>query len=148
MSNTVPIKLQNIAHDPPCLDALLCADTACTKRCAPTVAQMAQAINGDNALSAAIEMKVTAALREYAGERFAAQASRSDSIETKIDVNSAAIVRLEQSTAGIVELMTSFAGAMKTIEGIGKVLRPLTWIIGFASAVVGLWAALRGMRGE
>jgi hypothetical protein len=135
-------------HGPPGLDTLLCADVGCTQRCAPTVGQLAQAIEGDNPLSAAIEAKITAAMREYTGERFAAQAERTDSIEGKIDINSAAIRRLEESTTGIVELMTSFAGAMKTIELIGKTLRPITWIIGFVAALLGLWATVRGVRGE
>jgi hypothetical protein len=64
-------------------------------------------------------------------------------LETKIDANSAATERVEQSTRGIVETMASWNGAMKTIEGIGKVLRPLTWIIAFCTAIVSLWATIR-----
>jgi hypothetical protein len=145
MPNSQPIKLQP-KPDPD--GAMLCADIDCTKRCAPTVAQVAELINGDNRLSAAIELKIAGVLREYAGERFAAQASRMDNIEAKIDLQAAATKRLEESTAGIVELMTSWGGAMKTIEATGKVLKPLTWIIGFISAVLGLWATARGLKAD
>jgi hypothetical protein len=140
------IKLQP-ATEPPSppasLGELLCSDTSCSKRCAPTVAQIAELLSGDNELSRAIDERITSALRQYAGERFAAQAARIDSIDAKLDASAAATTRVEASTAGIVELMNSWAGAMKTIEMTGKVLKPLTWIVGFISALVGLWATLR-----
>lgn len=61
---------------------------------------------------------------------------RMDAIEAKLDANNAA-------TETIVETMQSWTGAMKTIESIGKVLRPLTWIITFIAAVAGLWATIK-----
>lgn len=152
MPKTIPINSKPCAADDgahtPHLGALLCADTACTKRCAPSVEQIAAIISGDNVLSAAVDLKITSALREYAGERFAAQASRMDAIEAKIDLQAAATRRVENSTTGIVEIMESWAGAMKTIERGAKVLKPLSWIIGFFTALIGLWAALDGVGGS
>lgn len=151
MPKTIPIIPQvppaNDGTDPPRLGSMLCADTVCTKRHAPTVEQIAAIITGDNDLSAAIDVKITGALREYAGERFAAQTSRMDSIEAKIDLQAAATNRMETSTAGIVELMESWAGAMRTIELTGKVLKPLSLIVGFITAIIGLVAAVRGLGG-
>jgi hypothetical protein len=68
---------------------------------------------------------------------------RMSAIEAKLDANSAATDRVEQSTRGIVDTMDSWNGAMKTIASIGKALRPLTWIVTFAAAVVGLWATIK-----
>jgi hypothetical protein len=148
MPNSRPIQLQpNLEPEGAGLGTMLCADVACTKRCAPTVAQVAALINGDNELSSAIETKIAGVLREYAGERFAAQASRMDAIECKIDLQADATKRVEASTAGLVELMNSWTGAMRTIEMTGKVLKPLSWIAGFFTALLGLWAAVRGFFG-
>lgn len=61
----------------------------------------------------------------------------------KLDANSAATERVETSTRGIVETMASWNGAMKTIGAIGTALRPLTFILAFFTALVGLWAALK-----
>lgn len=152
MPKTIPI-IPHLAPTkdggkPPGLGSILCADTGCTKRTAPSVEQIASIMSGDNELAAAIDLKVTGALREYAGERFAAQASRMDAIEGKIDQQAEATKRVEASTADIVELMESWAGAVKTIERIGKALKPISWIIGFATAVIGLFAAVRGLKGD
>lgn len=133
---------------PPGVGTLLCADFACTERVRPSSAQLAAYINGDNELSLAIEGKITGALREYGNERFASQNARMDGIEAKIDLQAEATRRVEASTAGIVELMLTWVSAMHTIERTAKVLKPLTWIIGFISAVLGLWATTRGLKGE
>lgn len=155
MPNATTIKIHSTpgagAQCPPTrLGEALCVDSACSKRRMPTVAQITELISTDNELSAAINARISSALREYGGERFEerfeSQAKRIGEIDAKIDTNARATQRLEDSTAGIVELMNSWAGAMKTIEATGKVLKPLTWIVGFFSALIGLWAALRGLR--
>lgn len=61
----------------------------------------------------------------------------------KLIANAEAIERVEASTAGIVDMMQTWTGAMRTIDAVGKVLRPITYIIGFITALVALWAALR-----
>jgi hypothetical protein len=125
------------------LGDLLCADTSCKNRVAPSPEQLAAAIEEDNAFSIALEARIGAAWRAYAKERFEEQATRIGRVESKLDANTAATTRVEESTAGIVDMMNSWAGAMKTIERIGKALKPLTWIVGFCTAVLGLWATLR-----
>lgn len=62
--------------------------------------------------------------------------ARMTAVETKLD-------RVEASTSGIVDMMESWNGAMKTIEAIGKALRPITWIVGFCTAMIGLWATIK-----
>jgi hypothetical protein len=152
MPHTIPIKLQvdqgASRLRPPGSGTLLCADFGCTTRVRPNGAQLAAFVNGDNELSLAIEGKITGALHQYASERFASQAERMEEIEAKIDLQAEATQRVEHSTAGLVELVNSWAGAMKTIEATGKLLKPLTWIVGFISAVLGLWATARGLKGE
>lgn len=152
MPDSVPIRFQASrgvgSTGKPGLGAMLCADVGCGKRSPPTVTEIADLIQGDNELSAAIDARISGSLHDYGDARFDEQAQRFDAIDASIDVNSAAIKRMEDSTAGIVEMMTSWAGAMKAIEAIGKILKPLTWIIGFFTALVGFWAALRGIKGD
>lgn len=79
----------------------------------------------------------------YVREGLAKHEQRLTKMEAKLDANSAATERVELSTRGIVETMSSWNGAMKTIESIGKALRPLTWIVTFIAAIVGLYATIR-----
>jgi hypothetical protein len=126
---------------------LLCGDAECPSRVRPTTDELAAALAGDNALSAAIGQQIDAAWRTYASERFAEQETRMGELDAKLDANTATTHEIKASTADIVDLMNSWRGAMKTIDGLGKVLRPLTWIVGFCTALVGLWAALRAKDG-
>lgn len=106
-------------------------------------ADFADMVEADDAIGTALEHRLGVAWRAYASERFAENEARMVLLETKLDANSAATERVELSTAGIVDMMLSWTGAMKTIDGIGKFLRPITWIVGFCTAVAGAIAALR-----
>lgn len=145
-NSATPIRLEpsNNAPSSAPLTTFLCADGGCDKRRQLSPREIADLILGDNELSAAIDTKVGNAIRNYTGDRFTAQSARMDSLDEKVEANTVEIKRIADSTAGIVELMQSWTGAMKTIEATGKVLKPLTWIIGFFTALAGLWAALRG----
>lgn len=83
------------------------------------------------------------AWQAFVREEFGKRDMRLTALEQKLDANSEATERVLSSTRGIVDTMASWNGAMKTIESIGKALRPLTWIIAFCTAVVGLWATIR-----
>ena len=83
------------------------------------------------------------------GPDFVRYEQRLTALEAKLDANSAATERVLSSTRDIVEIMESWKVAMKTIGMVGAVLRPLTWILAFCSALVGLWATIRhGFGGD
>lgn len=58
------------------------------------------------------------------------------SLQAKLD-------QVELSTSDIVDTIKGWNDAMKVIESIGKTLRPLTWIVSFAGACVGLWFSIK-----
>lgn len=144
---TPPGRSFELQRSPTRAAGLLCGDTDCPSRVRPTSDELAAALAGDNALSSAIQQQVDTAWRTYASERFAAQETRMGEMDAKLDATAAATDEIKASTADIVDLMNSWRGAMKTIDGVGKVLRPLTWIVGFCTALLGLWAALRAKTG-
>lgn len=75
-------------------------------------------------------------------ERMTAHEQNMADMQAKLDTNAAAIDRVEASTGGIVDMMQSWTGAMKTIEAVGKALRPITYIVGFVTAMIALLAAV------
>lgn len=107
-------------------------------------------MHGDDDDDDTLHRRITdsAAWQAYVREDFRKHDARLTALENKLDANSAATERVLDSTRGIVETMESWNGAMKTIEMIGKVLRPLTWVVTFAAALVGLWASIRHSWGE
>jgi hypothetical protein len=146
-NSATPIRIEpstNFVPPSAPLTTFLCADGGCDKRRQLSPKEIADLILGENELSEAIDTKIGNAIRSYTGDRFTAQGLRMDSLDEKVGANTIEIKRIADSTAGIVELMQSWTGAMKTIDATGKVLKPLTWIIGFFTALAGLWAALRG----
>lgn len=84
---------------------------------------------------------------DYVRINFSEHAERLAEFEKKLDANSAATARVESSTRDIVEMMESWKGAMKTIGAVGTALRPLTWILAFCTALLGLWAAVKQVWG-
>jgi hypothetical protein len=101
-----------------------------------------------NEIDAAVEQAVLTAWRAYASGKFEAQEIRMNDIENKLDQNSAATARVEASTLGIVDMMENWDGAMKVIEIIGKVLKPITIIVGFCTAVVAFYYGVKHGSGN
>ena len=72
---------------------------------------------------------------------------RLDMFETRIDrfdealsENNEATARIDKNTAEVVSLLHSWKGAIKTADGIGKVLRPLAMIVGALATIAGsIW---------
>ena len=56
---------------------------------------------------------------------------------------SGAIGKLVENTAEILEVFASWKGAMKVLDYLGKVAKPLGYIVALGAGVMGLWAALR-----
>lgn len=134
-----PIKIeQQKQHEREVLaGGMLCGDMVCRKRIRPSTEQLSAAVD------ATLERRTETTWHTYVRERLSEQEARMDRIDAKLDANSEATERVALSTAGIVDMMSSWAGAMKTIEATGKVLKPMTWIVGFFTALAGLWVTLR-----
>lgn len=57
--------------------------------------------------------------------------------------NSAATARVEQNTAEMLAVFESWRGAMKVMEMIGRLAKPLGYIVGLGASVAAFWAAMK-----
>lgn len=57
--------------------------------------------------------------------------------------NSKATARVEANTAEMLEAFESWKGAMRVLEMLGKLAKPLGYIIGLGAAIAGLWTAIK-----
>lgn len=83
------------------------------------------------------------AWHDYAADKFRAQDERMEALEAALLANTVATARVEANTTGIVDMMNSWDGAMRTIESIGKFLKPLTYVVSFCSACLGLYLIIK-----
>ena len=54
-------------------------------------------------------------------------------VETKVD-------QINEKTEGVVSAFQSARGAFVVLDFIGKLVKPVLWLIGFGSAIAILWA--------
>lgn len=57
--------------------------------------------------------------------------------------NTAATKRIEANTAEMLEVFESFKSALRVLNWIGKLAKPLGYIIGLCAAITGFWTALK-----
>ena len=57
--------------------------------------------------------------------------------------NAATIQEIKTDTADMLEVFESWKGAMRVMEMIGKLAKPLGYIVGLIAAVVGIWNAMK-----
>lgn len=60
---------------------------------------------------------------------------RLETLERKLDANTEATEKLADSTKAVVDLLQSWKGAMRILQGLSKILTPLTALFAFAAAV-------------
>lgn len=70
----------------------------------------------------------------------AAFAERMDKFERRLDDNAEATKRIEANTSQIVEIFESWKGAMKVLEFLGKLAKPVAAI----GAAIGAWFMFKG----
>ena len=57
--------------------------------------------------------------------------------------NTETINEIKTDTADMLEVFESWKGAMRVMEMIGKLAKPLGYIVGLIAAVVGIWNAMK-----
>ena len=67
-------------------------------------------------------------------------------VRNRLERNAQMAQKILDSTAEIVEFFESMRGAMRVLNWIGKLARPMAGIIGLCAALVALWTAIRGAR--
>lgn len=64
-------------------------------------------------------------------------------LEKGLAENTAATKRIETNTAEIIDMFGNFKGAMRVLEGIGKLARPVSYIAAVGASAAGIWAAVK-----
>lgn len=64
-----------------------------------------------------------------------ATARNTDSIET-----------IRQNTQDIVDTFQALSGGFKVLQGLGRLAKPLAYIVGFVTAVITAYSAWRGIK--
>lgn len=67
---------------------------------------------------------------------------RMKAIEVGLAENTAATKQIAENTTELVAAFNALQGALKVLNMIGRLAKPLTAILGLAAAGVGLWAAM------
>jgi hypothetical protein len=81
------------------------------------------------------EAEVDALWRDAMGRRM-------DGFESRLDDNTAATKRVENNTQAIVDAFESWQGAMKVLDFIGRMAKPLAAIV----ALVAAWFTFKGAK--
>jgi len=79
-------------------------------------------------------------------ERLDAGDARMTRIEGDLSTNTQLTQQLATSTADMVEFFEAMKGALKVLNWIGKLARPLGAIATLAASLAGLWAVFKGVR--
>lgn len=82
-------------------------------------------------------------------ERLAAGDARMTRIEQSLAENTKATQETAESTSELVELIQALKGAFKALEYIGKLARPLGYILKVGVAIAAIWATIKtGGQGQ
>ncbi|BEP92497.1 hypothetical protein GmRootA79_08810 [Acidovorax sp. A79] len=67
-------------------------------------------------------------------------------LRRELEANTLATQAVKADTAELVELFQSFKGAIKVLNWLGKLAKPMAYIVGCGTACVGFWATLKGQK--
>lgn len=76
--------------------------------------------------------------------RFAEGDERFVSLEAELRKNTAVTEGVQRDVALLVDLLNAMRGAFRVLNWIGKLAKPLGYIVMLATAVAGFWAAIKG----
>lgn len=65
------------------------------------------------------------------------------SVRAELKTNTIATQAVATNTAELVEMFQAMKGAFKVFNWIGSLAKPMAYVIGLGTAVVGLWAAIK-----
>ena len=79
-------------------------------------------------------------------QRFSRVEAEQIALRRELEVNTLATQAVKADTAELVELFQSFKGAIKVLNWLGKWAKPMAYIVGFGTACLGFWTALKGHK--
>jgi hypothetical protein len=68
---------------------------------------------------------------------------RMNNMQASLDINTATTNRVEANTAELVAAFGALQGAMRVLEMIGRLAKPVAAIVGLVAACAGVWTALK-----
>lgn len=77
--------------------------------------------------------------RQSYGQRLDALSDRQEEMHGQLEENTAATRRIEASTSELVTILESWKGAMRVLETLGKVAKPIAAITAAMAAIWGLF---------
>lgn len=69
--------------------------------------------------------------------------TRMAAIELDLAANTQATQELVKSVAGLIEFFSAFTGAAKALEMLGRMAKPMGYILGVLTGAVTLWLAVK-----
>lgn len=79
-------------------------------------------------------------------KRFARVEEEQRALRRELEANTLATQAVKADTAELVELFQSFKGAIKVLNWLGKLAKPMAYIVGLGTACLGFWTALKGHK--
>ncbi|MDP4076261.1 hypothetical protein [Acidovorax sp. A1169] len=65
------------------------------------------------------------------------------SVRAELKTNTEATQAVASNTAELVEMFQAMKGAFKVFNWIGSLAKPMAYVIGLGTAIVGMWAAIK-----
>ncbi|SIT00182.1 hypothetical protein [Achromobacter sp. MFA1 R4] len=60
--------------------------------------------------------------------------------------NTASIEAIRQNTQDIVDTFQALSGGFKVLQGLGRVAKPLAYVVGLGTAIITAYSAWRGIK--
>lgn len=68
---------------------------------------------------------------------------RMSRIEVELAENTAATKRIEENSADALEFLEAAKGAFKVLNWVGKLAKPIGYILAVVASVIGIWSAIK-----
>ncbi len=65
-------------------------------------------------------------------------------VRADLNANTEATQAVASNTADLVELLQAMRGALKVLNWIGNLVKPMGYIVAFGTALLGAWTAIKG----
>lgn len=79
-------------------------------------------------------------------ERMTRIEDNASTLREELASNTQATKQVADNTRELVDLFESFKGAFRVLNWLGKLAKPMAYIVGLGASLVGLWTAMRGHR--
>jgi uncharacterized NAD-dependent epimerase/dehydratase family protein len=70
--------------------------------------------------------------------------NRISTLEKELEKNTELTQKVHENTADLIATFDSVKGAFRTLEMLGSLAKPLTYIVACAGAIAGLWYTIKG----